>query len=54
MFTQQLKVIYLWHDDFYLLITITPDHEIWLYQGDTDNIIETLTWLNVYNHNKVY
>ena len=38
MFTQQLKV---WHDDFYLLITITPDQEIWLYQADTDNIIET-------------
>jgi hypothetical protein len=25
-----------------------------LYQADTDNIIETITWLNVYNHNKVY
>jgi hypothetical protein len=38
MFTQQLKVILLlWHDDFYLLITITPDQEIWLYQADTDN-----------------
>ena len=37
MFTQQLKVIWLWHDDFYLLITITPDQEIWLYQADTNN-----------------
>ena len=27
MFTQQIKVIQLWHDDFYLLITITPDQK---------------------------
>jgi hypothetical protein len=25
MLTQQIKVIQVWHDDFYLLITITPD-----------------------------
>ena len=37
MLTQQIKVIQLWHDDFYLLITITPDQEIRLYQADTDN-----------------
>jgi hypothetical protein len=36
------------------MITITPDQEIWLYQADTDNIIETITWLYVYNHNKVH
>ena len=27
MLTQQIKVIQLWHDDFYLLITITPDQK---------------------------